>query len=214
MSPRFISTGSTSTICGQVRYEALPRFPAVERDFSFVFDDGVEFEKIHQSVTGLGIAELRSFVPVEIFRGEKVGARQVLDSDAGQAPVKRAHAARRRSGAVGDADCEGAGRAGRGAESVGLLIDESGSWHLPRPSQALAPVLVSLASISNLPLSCNVRASSVLIGESQSSWPSFFSCCRTRRPSRFGSLSVHNQMWHCGLRLLDSRGQPRAAVPR
>jgi phenylalanyl-tRNA synthetase beta chain len=58
----------------QVRYEALPRFPAVERDFSFVFDDGVEFEKIHQSVSGLGIAELRSYVPVEIFRGEKVGA--------------------------------------------------------------------------------------------------------------------------------------------
>jgi len=61
----------------QVRYEALPRFPAVERDFSFVFDDGengVDFEKIHQSVAGLGVAELRSFVPVEIFRGEKVGA--------------------------------------------------------------------------------------------------------------------------------------------
>ena len=58
----------------QVRYEALPRFPAVERDFSFVFDDGVEFEKIHRSVTGLGVAELRSFVAVEIFRGEKVGA--------------------------------------------------------------------------------------------------------------------------------------------
>ncbi|MGB6633728.1 MAG: phenylalanine--tRNA ligase subunit beta, partial [Terriglobales bacterium] len=58
----------------QVRYEALPRFPAVERDFSFVFDDSVEFEKIHQSVIGLGIAELRSFVPVEVFRGEKVGA--------------------------------------------------------------------------------------------------------------------------------------------
>ena len=58
----------------QVRYEALPRFPAVERDFSFTFDDGVEFEKIRQSVTALGIAELRSFVPVEIFRGEKVGA--------------------------------------------------------------------------------------------------------------------------------------------
>ena len=58
----------------QVRYEALPRFPAVERDFSFVFDDGVEVEKIHQRVSGLGIVELRSFVPVEIFRGEKVGA--------------------------------------------------------------------------------------------------------------------------------------------
>src|SRR5208282_297590 len=58
----------------QVRYEALPRFPAVERDFSFVFNDGVEFEKIYQSINGLGIAELRSFVPAEIFRGEKVGA--------------------------------------------------------------------------------------------------------------------------------------------
>ena len=57
-----------------MRYEALPRFPAVERDFSFVFDDSVEFEKIHQSVSKLGVAELRSFVPVEIFRGEKVGA--------------------------------------------------------------------------------------------------------------------------------------------
>ncbi len=58
----------------QPRYEALPRFPAVERDFSFVFDGGVEFEKIHQGVIGLAIAELRSFVPVEVFRGDKVGA--------------------------------------------------------------------------------------------------------------------------------------------
>jgi phenylalanyl-tRNA synthetase beta chain len=57
-----------------VHYEALPRFPAVERDFSFAFDEALEFEKIRQSVARLGIAELRSFVPVEIFRGEKVGA--------------------------------------------------------------------------------------------------------------------------------------------
>jgi|HubBroStandDraft_1064217.scaffolds.fasta_scaffold03850_7 phenylalanyl-tRNA synthetase beta chain len=58
----------------QARYEALARFPAVERDFSFVFDDGVEFAKIYETVVGLRIAELRSFVPVEIFRGGKVGA--------------------------------------------------------------------------------------------------------------------------------------------
>jgi len=57
----------------QVRCEALPRFPAVERDFSFVFDDGIEFAKIHESVSKLGVPELRTFVPVEIFRGEKVG---------------------------------------------------------------------------------------------------------------------------------------------
>ena len=56
-----------------VRYQASPRFPAVERDFSFVFADAVEFEKIRRSVLGLSIGELRAFVPVEIFRGEKVG---------------------------------------------------------------------------------------------------------------------------------------------
>ena len=58
----------------QPRYEQLPKFPAVERDFSFVFDDGVEFEKIRQSVAGLEINELRGFAPVEVFVGDKVGA--------------------------------------------------------------------------------------------------------------------------------------------
>ncbi|MGC2560627.1 MAG: phenylalanine--tRNA ligase subunit beta, partial [Terriglobales bacterium] len=58
----------------QARYEALPRFPAVERDFSFVFADAVEFEKIRRTVVELAIGELRGFVPVEVFRGEKVGA--------------------------------------------------------------------------------------------------------------------------------------------
>jgi phenylalanyl-tRNA synthetase beta chain len=53
----------------QVRYEALPRFPAVERDFSFAFRDEVQFHEIHQGINLLGIAELRSFFPVEVFRG-------------------------------------------------------------------------------------------------------------------------------------------------
>jgi phenylalanyl-tRNA synthetase beta chain len=56
-----------------VRYEALPRFPAVERDFSFLFADAIEFEKIRQSIAELEIAELHGFQPVEVFRGEKVG---------------------------------------------------------------------------------------------------------------------------------------------
>jgi phenylalanyl-tRNA synthetase beta chain len=59
-----------------VRYEALPRYPAVERDFSFVFDDAVAFDKIRQAVDDLEIEELRTFAPVEIFRGDKVGAGQ------------------------------------------------------------------------------------------------------------------------------------------
>jgi len=57
-----------------VRYEPLPRYPAVERDFSFIFDDSVEFAKIAKTVAGLGLSELRGFVPVEIFRGGSIPA--------------------------------------------------------------------------------------------------------------------------------------------
>ena len=58
----------------QVRYEPLPRFPAVERDFSFVFADSIGFEKISQAVITLGLSQLRSFTPVEIFRGGAISA--------------------------------------------------------------------------------------------------------------------------------------------
>jgi len=56
----------------EIRYQPLPRFPGVERDFSFLFDDSVTFDKIQVSVQGLGLTELRGFVPVEIFRGGSV----------------------------------------------------------------------------------------------------------------------------------------------
>ncbi len=58
----------------QVRYEALPRYPAVERDFSFIFEDRVTYDLIRGAVEALRIAELRKFVPVEIFRGGAVPA--------------------------------------------------------------------------------------------------------------------------------------------
>ena len=57
-----------------VRYEPLPRYPAVERDFSFVFADSIGFEKISQAVTALRLNQLRSFIPVEIFRGGAIPA--------------------------------------------------------------------------------------------------------------------------------------------
>jgi phenylalanyl-tRNA synthetase beta chain len=57
-----------------VRFAALGKYPAVERDFSFVFADDVEFEAMRQAVMGLGIPELREFKPVEIFRGGSIGA--------------------------------------------------------------------------------------------------------------------------------------------
>ncbi len=53
----------------QPRYQSIPRYPAVERDFSFIFEDSVVFDRIREAITNLGLKELRNFVPVEIFRG-------------------------------------------------------------------------------------------------------------------------------------------------
>ena len=56
------------------RYQRISKFPAVGRDFSFVFRDAVTFDKIRSAAEGLRIAELTAFAPGEIYRGEKVGA--------------------------------------------------------------------------------------------------------------------------------------------
>jgi phenylalanyl-tRNA synthetase beta chain len=54
------------------RYQPLSKFPAVDRDFSFLFADSVTFDKIQSTVRELNIAEMQSFRPVEIFRGGAV----------------------------------------------------------------------------------------------------------------------------------------------
>ena len=54
-------------------YQRISKFPAVGRDFSFVFDDAVTFERIRSAVTELGLSELQSLAPAEIYRGEKAG---------------------------------------------------------------------------------------------------------------------------------------------
>jgi phenylalanyl-tRNA synthetase beta chain len=58
----------------QVWFEPLGRYPAVERDFSFVFADAVVFGGIEKTVADLKLSELREFGPVEIFRGGSIGA--------------------------------------------------------------------------------------------------------------------------------------------
>ena len=58
----------------QVRFAQLGKYPAVERDFSFVFSDEVSFEEIRQAVSAQAVAELREFRPVEIFRGGSIAA--------------------------------------------------------------------------------------------------------------------------------------------
>ncbi len=55
------------------RYQRISKFPTVERDFSFIFEEAVTFERIRSAIEELELSELQQFVPAEIFRGEKVG---------------------------------------------------------------------------------------------------------------------------------------------
>jgi phenylalanyl-tRNA synthetase beta chain len=57
-----------------VWFAPLGKYPAVERDFSFVFADEVEFDAMRRAVFRLAIAELRGFEPIEVFRGGTIEA--------------------------------------------------------------------------------------------------------------------------------------------
>ncbi|MGC1292587.1 MAG: phenylalanine--tRNA ligase subunit beta [Candidatus Acidiferrales bacterium] len=57
-----------------LRYEPLPRFPAVERDFSLVLTDGTTFAKIEGVVRALAIPELRHLEAADLFRGGQIPA--------------------------------------------------------------------------------------------------------------------------------------------
>jgi phenylalanyl-tRNA synthetase beta chain len=56
------------------RYEPLPRFPAVERDFSLLLADGTHFADVAGAIRSLSIPELASFEPTDLFRGKNVPA--------------------------------------------------------------------------------------------------------------------------------------------
>ena len=53
------------------QYRPLSRFPAVERDFSFVFDAQAEYAQIRAALAGLHIPELQSFAPADLLRGKE-----------------------------------------------------------------------------------------------------------------------------------------------
>jgi phenylalanyl-tRNA synthetase beta chain len=56
------------------RYEPLPRFPGVERDFSLFLADGVTFAEVTKTIHSLHIAEITSIEPADLFRGKNVPA--------------------------------------------------------------------------------------------------------------------------------------------
>ena len=57
-----------------LQYEPLPRFPAVERDFSLVLADATTFAKIEETVRALAIPELRRVEAADLFRGGQIPA--------------------------------------------------------------------------------------------------------------------------------------------
>ncbi|MGH9859755.1 MAG: hypothetical protein ACRD5F_07005, partial [Candidatus Acidiferrales bacterium] len=52
-----------------IRYRPIPRFPAVERDFSLLLPDGTAFADVAGAIRALGIAEIASIEAVDLFRG-------------------------------------------------------------------------------------------------------------------------------------------------
>jgi phenylalanyl-tRNA synthetase beta chain len=56
------------------RYEPLPRFPAVERDFSLLLADGTHFSDVSNAIRALNIGEITSIEATDLFRGKNVPA--------------------------------------------------------------------------------------------------------------------------------------------
>jgi phenylalanyl-tRNA synthetase beta chain len=56
------------------RYEPLPRFPTVERDFSLLLADGTHFSDVAKAIRALPIAEIASIEATDLFRGKNVPA--------------------------------------------------------------------------------------------------------------------------------------------
>jgi phenylalanyl-tRNA synthetase beta chain len=54
------------------RYQPIPRFPAVERDFSLVLSDGTHFSDVVKAISSLTIPEIASVEAADLFRGKNI----------------------------------------------------------------------------------------------------------------------------------------------
>jgi phenylalanyl-tRNA synthetase beta chain len=57
-------------------YEPVPRFPAVERDFSLLLADGTHFADVAGAIRSLNIREIVSIEAIDLYRGKNVPAGQ------------------------------------------------------------------------------------------------------------------------------------------
>jgi phenylalanyl-tRNA synthetase beta chain len=67
--PVFAAVRSTNN---SRRYEPLPRFPAVERDFSLLLPDATLFAGVSNAIRSLNISEITSIEATDLFRGKNV----------------------------------------------------------------------------------------------------------------------------------------------
>jgi phenylalanyl-tRNA synthetase beta chain len=56
------------------RYQPIPRFPAVERDFSLLLSDGAHFSDLVKGISSLNIPEIASIEAADLFRGKNIPA--------------------------------------------------------------------------------------------------------------------------------------------
>jgi phenylalanyl-tRNA synthetase beta chain len=56
------------------RYEPLPRFPSVERDFSLLLPDGTHFSSVVNAIRSLNISESSNIEAADLFSGKNVPA--------------------------------------------------------------------------------------------------------------------------------------------
>jgi phenylalanyl-tRNA synthetase beta chain len=57
-----------------LRLVPIPRFPAVERDFSLVLSDGLTFAQVVRAIRALGIPDLQHIEAADLFRGGQIPA--------------------------------------------------------------------------------------------------------------------------------------------
>jgi phenylalanyl-tRNA synthetase beta chain len=54
------------------RFKPLPRYPAVERDFSLILPDGVTFAQVVETIRSLQIPEIETIEAADLFRGGQI----------------------------------------------------------------------------------------------------------------------------------------------
>ncbi len=63
----------TASLSKNVRYKEISKFPAVQRDLSFVIDRKVAYAEIETMILSLGIKSMKSFRLFDIFESDKLG---------------------------------------------------------------------------------------------------------------------------------------------